>query len=107
MSGPDAQPAPIDMTGIKHDRVGYDGSVFGDFYAARDKLTGPGWYVFGRNAEKYGTKPGGEGAYVKLCGRPDRPLIRVKSYNRLVSPGWRTRREASAAAALISAHYAP
>lgn len=96
----------IDMTGIKHDNVGYEGSVFDAFYPARDSARGPGWYVFGRNKSKYGTHEDGRGCYVRLCGRPDRPMRRFKAYNGPVNPGWRTKREALAAAEAMNAHYA-
>lgn len=95
------------MDGIKHDNANHEGYVFGDFHARRDKLTGPGWYVFGRNAEKYGKSADGkgQGSYVKLCGRPDTPMVRTRGYNRPVCPGWRTKAEAEAAARAMTAHY--
>lgn len=81
----------------------HEGYAFSDFHARKDPHYGPGWYVFGRNAEKYGRNADGKGSYVMLCARPDTPLRRSKGFNRPVPPGWRTKREAQAVAAAMNA----
>jgi hypothetical protein len=82
--------------------VNYSGHTFSDFHARRDH-TGPGWYVFGRNSTKYGTKPDGTGAYVMLCAYPDKPARRFRNYNRATHAGWPTKRQAAAVAAALNA----
>lgn len=72
--------------------IGYDGTVFRDYYAARCPHSGPGWFIFGRDSQKYGTLPNGKGAYVRLCGY--RHIRNHPHYNGKVRHGWRTRREA-------------
>lgn len=74
---------------------GYDGSLFHDFYVARDPITGPGWFIFGRNKEKYGVSANGKGRYGMLCGY--RVHKGARNYNGQVRHGWRTKREALAA----------
>jgi hypothetical protein len=76
----------------------YSGHVFSDFYVRRDPGYGPGWFVFGRNSEKYGTIADGSGAYVKRCAWPDRPPRRHVHYNGQVQHGWRLKRDAQAVA---------
>lgn len=78
--------------------VNYSGHAFSAFYVRRDPGHGPGWYVFGRNAEKYGRKDDGSGAYVMRCAWPDRKPRRHPHYNGLVQAGWRLKREAQAVA---------
>lgn len=73
-------------------REGYDGTLFADYFVARD--IGPGWFVFGRDATKYGRKADGKGAYVKLCGYVREGKARGR--NGKVRIGWRTKREAQA-----------
>lgn len=82
------------MKGVLIETRNYSGHLFGDFHARRDGATGPGWYVYGRNSEKYGTRPDGSGAYVMLCARPDVPPRRHPHYNAPVQRGWRTKAEA-------------
>jgi hypothetical protein len=72
----------------------YSGHTFSDFFVQRDTSRGPGWFVFGRNGEKYGRKPNGEGAYIMLCARPNVRARRHVHYNGLVKRGWNTKREA-------------
>lgn len=74
------------------------GDKFADFYPAKDPSTGPGWYVFGRNCERYGAHKDGKGAYIMLCARPDVAPRNHPHYNIKVRRGWHTRREAQAVA---------
>ena len=78
--------------------ITYSGHIFSDFYAQRSPSDGPGWFIYGRNAEKYGRKPDGEGAYVMLCARPDVKAQRSRGYNGQVRRGFRNRAEAQAVA---------
>lgn len=83
---------------VEVETVNYSGHTFGEFYVSRDHGHAPGWFVFGRNAEKYGTHPDGRGAYVMLCARPAVPPRKHPHYNAPVRRGWRTKREAQAVA---------
>ena len=79
------------------DATGYDGTQFGDLHVRRDSSSGPGWFIFGRDARKYGVNEKGEGVYVLLCGyRFRRHHVH---YNGPVRHGWRTKRDALAALA--------
>lgn len=87
------------MEGIIFQPVNYSGHAFTEgLHARRDPGTGPGFYVFGRNAEKYGRKPDGSGAYVAMVARPAVKPRRHPHYNCAVRRGWRTKREAEAVA---------
>jgi hypothetical protein len=89
--------------GMNFSNEGYDGSKFGDFYVARDGAAGPGWFIFGRDAHKYGRDAAGKGNYVKLCG-----YVReggARNYNGRVRQGWRLKRDALAALAAHLASY--
>lgn len=84
--------------------VGYSGHKFTeDLHVRRDSGHAPGWFIFGRNSEKYGKKPDGKGAYVSLVARPAVKARRHPHYNVQVRRGWRTRREALAALATVQA----
>lgn len=76
---------------------GYDGNKFYDFHVRKDSSSGPGWFIYGRNSNKYGTLPDGKGAYVMLCGYQRRG--RHRSYNTEVRIGWRTKKDAENALA--------
>jgi len=79
-------------------REGYDGTLFTDFFVARDTCAaGPGWFIYGRDKKKYGTFPDGRGRYVMLCDYVRQG--KARNYNGRVRIGWRTKREASAALA--------
>jgi hypothetical protein len=68
-----------------------EGYEFTDFYPSKCPEVGPGWYVFGRNKEKYGLLDGTElGRYTMLVARPDTPLRKYKYYNGKCKRGWRT-----------------
>lgn len=83
------------------DTIGYDGTVFRDFYVRRDPSSGPGWFIFGRDPNKYGVDEQGRGRYIKLCGW--RTVRRHPHYNVPVRHGWR--RKADAAVALANLGY--
>lgn len=85
--------------------INYRGHEFRNFFVAQSPAQGPGWYVFGRNSEKYGTLPNGDGAYVMLCARPDVPPRSHRHYNGQVRRGWHTKREAQAAADQLNREY--
>lgn len=85
------------MQGVAFEPVNYSGHTFADFEVRRDHK-GPGWFIFGRNSEKYGRLPDGRGAYVKLCAWPDRPRRRVRGWNAPVQCGWPRKRDAQAVA---------
>lgn len=91
------------MAGVLVQTANYRDDQFRDFYPAQSATDGPGWYVFGRNSERYGTNANGEGNYIMLCARPDVPARRNPNYNGKVQRGWRTRREAQTIAALMNA----
>lgn len=80
-----------------HREPTHDGYYFKDFHARRSAPHGSGWFVFGRNNEKYGLNSSGEGAYIRMCARP----IRFRSNSRRA--GWRTKAEAERVAALMNA----
>lgn len=90
--------AGFDGKGVAYNLTGYDGSNFRDGFEPRQDHSGPGWFVFARNAEKYGTLPDGRGAYVALVAWPDKPRRACPNYNGRVRRGWRTKREAQAVA---------
>jgi hypothetical protein len=81
----------------------YSGHEFRDFFPERDGARGPGWYVFGRNAEKYGTRADGKGAYTMLCARPEVKARKHPHYNISVRRGWRTKAEAQQVADQLNA----
>lgn len=76
----------------------YDGHAFDDFFVSRDTSSAPGWFVFGRNSEKYGRRDDGKGAYIMLCARPDVPPRRHQHYNGPVQRGWPRKADAQAIA---------
>lgn len=82
------------MHGVLIETRNYSGHVFSDFFVDRAAGLAPGWFVYGRNSEKYGTRPDGRGAYVSLCARPDVKPRRLKHWNGPVQRGWRTKAEA-------------
>lgn len=82
--------------------VGYDGSIFSDFYVTKCPNL-PGWFIYGRNSQKYGVSADGTGAYVMLCGY--RVEKRHRHYNGKVRHGWRTKAEAEAKLADHLANY--
>lgn len=84
--------------GIVVETVNYSGHVFADFHARRDPSTAPGWFVFGRNGEKYGRLRDGDGAYIMLCARPEVAPRRHPHYNGPVQRGWHRKSEAQAVA---------
>jgi hypothetical protein len=86
------------------DNTNYSGHDFRNFFVSRDH-SGPGWYIFGRNSEKYGTLPNGRGAYVKLCARPDVKPRRHPHYNGKVRRGWRLKRDAQAVADRLNSSF--
>lgn len=79
---------------VEFEPIGYSGHKFSDFYAQQDPTEGPGWYIFGRNSEKYGTNADGKGNYIKLVARPDVKARRHPYYNVKVRRGWHTKAEA-------------
>lgn len=79
------------------------GYRFSNFFVSRDSGRGPGWYVFGRNCEKYGTNQLGEGRYIKNCAKPNVPMRHYKHWNGLIGRGWHTKREAQAVADFLNA----
>jgi hypothetical protein len=89
--------------GVEIETVNYSGHSFSDFEARQDTSRGPGWFVFGRNAEKYGTRTDGKGAYVMLCARPSVAPRRHQHYNGMVRRGWHTKREAQVVADAMNA----
>lgn len=86
------------MNGVEIETRNYSGHVFSEFYVQRNPGLAPGWFVFGRNAEKYGRLPDGRGAYVMLCARPDVRPRRHPHYNGQVRRGWHLKRQAQAVA---------
>lgn len=84
------------MRDYNFSNVGYDGSVFTDFYVAKDPCHGPGWFIFGRNKVKYGVHADGSGAYVKNCAY--RYARHHRHYNGRVNHGWMRKRDAQAVA---------
>lgn len=92
---------------LNFSREGYGGSLFSDFYVARDPSSGPGWFIFGRNAAKYGVHTSGpnagKGCYVMLCGY--RVEKGARNYNGKVRHGWRTKKQAQAVLATHLAAY--
>jgi len=96
-------PLQTQSEGIDLVTANYDGHRFDDFYVSRDTSSAPGWFVFGRNAEKYGRRADGKGAYVMLCGRPDVPARRHPHYNGPVRRGWHRKCEAQAVADYLNA----
>lgn len=91
------------MQGVLIETTNYSGHTFADFYAERRPGHAPGWFVSGRNSEKYGTHADGKGAYVMLCARPDVKARRHPHFNGAVQRGWRTKREAQAVADRMNA----
>lgn len=94
--------------GMTFSREGYDGTLFCDYYVARStNAEGPGWFIFGRDAVKYGVHLDGpnkgKGRYVMLCGYVREG--RAKHYNGKVRKGWSRKRDAQAALALHVASY--
>jgi hypothetical protein len=90
------------MEDFTFDPVNYSGHVFSGYFVRRDPASGPGFYVYGRNSEKYGTRPDGLGAYVKLCARPAVRPRRHPHYNAAVQRGWKRKRDAQAVADFLN-----
>jgi hypothetical protein len=84
--------------------VSYSGHRFGDYFAAQRETCAPGWFIYGRNSEKYGMHPDGRGIYVMLVAQPDVPPRRRPNYNGTARRGWRTKREAERVAAYLAAN---
>lgn len=82
--------------------VNYEGFVFTDFEVRNNCWDGPGWYVVGFNAEKYGTDDAGKGRYVKTCAGPDVERRKPRNWNVQVRRGWRTKREAQEVASWLN-----
>ena len=82
--------------------VNYSGNKFSDFFVRQSPQSGPGWYVFGRNSEKYGIKPDGTGAYTMLCARPNVKSRRHPHYTCTIRSGWKTKRAAMAIAEYLN-----
>lgn len=80
--------------------VDYRGRTFDGFYACKSATDGPGFYVFGGNAEY-------NGRLRMLCARPDVKPRRYKYYNGKVQRGWNTKREAQAIADNMNAATVP
>ena len=78
--------------GMVFSAVDYRGRVFADFHARKDPSFGPGWFIFGRNAEY-------DGRLVRNCGRPDVKPRKHPHYNGRVYRGWATKRACQAAIA--------
>lgn len=91
------------MNGVEIQTVNYSGHTFTDYFVAPNRGNAPGWFVYGRNAEKYGKLPDGRGAYVALVARPDVKPHRHPHYNCQVRRGWHTKREAQAIADAMNA----
>lgn len=91
------------MTGVEIETVNYSGHSFSDFYVSKDAGHAPGWFVYGRNSEKYGKRQDGSGAYVMLCARPAVKPRRHPHYNCRVRRGWSTKREAQVIAGRLNA----
>lgn len=84
--------------GMNFSSEGYDGLKFGAFYVDKGaSAEGPGWFIYGRNCEKYGRNAFGDGAYHMLCGYVREGTAR--HYNGKVRIGWRTKRAAQQALA--------
>lgn len=98
----EASPAPAVTSsapiGFEYSLVDYKGRSYADFYVRRAPASGPGWYVFGRNPE-YGN------TLIRLCARPAVKPRAHRHYNVSVRRGWRTRREAQAAADLLNLQF--
>lgn len=63
----------------------YKGRLFlEDFHVAENHGVDPGWFIFGRAPDRV----------IKVVARPDVPARKWPNWNKRVSPGWRTRREA-------------
>lgn len=92
--GPESEVNLMIATEIKN----YSGHVFiEDPEVRKDGSTGPGWFIFARNSEKYGKFPNGKGAYVKLVAWPDGKRRYHVHYNSPVLHGWRLKRDAQKA----------
>lgn len=80
------------------DLVGYGGYVFDEDIFVMEHEVARGWYVWGRNGEKYGRREDGKGAYISRIAWVDAPDRKYPGRNGLTSRGWRTKREALAIA---------
>lgn len=79
------------------------GYRFADYFVSKgDGSDGPGWFIFGRNSEKYGTLPDGKGAYVAKVCQPIGPRRYHPHWNGPVSYGFRTMREAQRIADMLN-----
>lgn len=91
---------------VRVETASYDGHEFReDFHARQDWATGPGWYVFARNGEKYGRSADGRGSYVKLVARPAVKPRRHPHYSCKVERGFRTKAQAEAVATCLALNF--
>lgn len=76
------------------ENVDHKGRVFNrDVRVLRDPSTGPGWYVFAKDAQS---------DVIKLIARPDVSPRKHPHYNLRVMRGWLTKREAENVASIVS-----
>jgi hypothetical protein len=68
--------------------VNYDGYRFTDFFVRKAPEIGPGFYIYGRNKKKYGTKANGDGFYTMLCVRPHVKARKHPHYNCAIRRGF-------------------
>ncbi|QAY80462.1 hypothetical protein [Sphingosinicella sp. BN140058] len=83
--------------------VNYSGHRFSAFHVRQAPESAPGWFVFGRNSEKYGTNRDGSGAYIMLCARPAVRRRHHPFYNGPVRRGWHRKRDAQLIADTMNA----
>lgn len=72
-----------------------DWSYTDELMVRQDSATGPGWFIIGRNAERFG------GRHTKLVAWPDRPLRKHPHYSGKVRFGWPRKRDAEAVAVVL------
>ena len=84
------------MVRFNFSREGWDGTLFSDFDVRKDSMTGPGWFIYGYDKNKFGVNlKTGKGNYVQVCGYVRKR--KARNYNGKVRCGWRTKRDAQAA----------
>lgn len=83
------------MDAVEWSSVDWKGRVFTDYYVDRAPGSGPGWYIWGQNAEY-------DGRLRFLCGRPAVKARRLKHWNGRVRRGWATKKEAERVLAEIT-----
>lgn len=69
-------------------------------HVRHDRPHGPGWYIFARRPE-YG------GRYVRRVARPTGAPRPHRHYSRLVSPGWKRKKDAEQVLRILVALLAP